>query len=288
VRKYLDAPNLDQWFDQYPERTGKPKNIGLIMAGNLPLVGLHDLICVFASGHNATVKLSSQDIVLIPLLCNIMISKNFEIQSKIVFVEDLDDSRIDGLIATGSDNTSRYIKYKFSEIPQIIRSNRSSVAILTGNETSQQLSKLGDDMLIYFGRGCRNVSKVYVPEQYRFDEFINSNRRFNSLNRHSKYFNNYLYQKALFSTREIDFIDTGYLLITRHHSVVAPLSVVYFETYKDTEHLNYLITQNSQKTQCIASAEQWYQGSYDFGSLQFPDLWDYADNIDTMQFLLDI
>ena len=285
INKFLDASNLNQWLARYPEMTDKSKNIGIVMAGNLPLVGFHDLLCVFVSGHNAKVKLSSQDSILLPLFYHGLVSIVPKVQQRIEFVAHLHPSTIDALIATGSDNTARYIRHKYSKMPRIIRSNRSSVAVLTGKESKAQLSGLGEDILMYFGKGCRNVSKLFVPDRFNFDEMIASNRRFESLLDHEKYSNNYRYQKALFRTRGIDFIDTGYLLITENRSTVSPLAVVYFETYRDPDHLEYIVNQNQQKIQCIASAKQWYPSSFDFGTLQYPDLWDYADNIDTMKFL---
>ena len=285
--RYLKEDHLDQWMLQYLNNLTAPKIIGVIMAGNLPLVGIHDFICVFASGHQIKIKLSHQDQLLLPLLLD-KLAPEYHQKGTIQIVQELHPNEIDAIIATGSDNTTRYIKYNFGSIPSIIRGNRSSIAILDGTETEEQLSALGNDVFTYFGRGCRNVSKLMVPVDYDLDKFCSSNRRFQELITHQKYCNNYRHQKALFTTAKKDFIDAGYTLFARDVSVVSPLGVIHYQEFKDLDQLDDLISIQQDKIQCIASAEQWYQNSLDFGTLQEPDLWDYSDNLDTMKFLCNL
>jgi hypothetical protein len=287
VLRYLKEDHLDEWKLRYTNYSSTQKIIGVIMAGNLPLVGIHDFICVFASGHQIRMKLSHQDQLLLPLLLD-KLDPEYQQKGIIQIVQELHPNDIDAIIATGSDNTTRYIKYHFGSIPSIIRGNRSSIAILNGRETQEQLSSLGNDVFTYFGRGCRSVSKLMVPVDYDLHEFSSCNRRFQELNKHQKYFNNYRYQKSLLGTENKDFIDAGYTLLVRNESVVSPLGVIHYQEYKDLEQLDVLISLQQDKIQCIASAEQWYQNSLDFGTLQEPNLWDYSDNLDTMKFLCSL
>ena len=213
------------------------------MAGNIPLVGLHDLICCYLCGHRALVKPSSQDRLLIDLLVNILWEIDPLAEKRIFLTDDLRTSDIDAIIATGSDNTNRYFKYQFGVLPGIIRSNRSSLGILRGDETSQQLQALGLDILSYFGRGCRNISKLLVPTDYDFNAFIDCNQSYRSLLDNRKYYNNYLYQKALYQVQQTTYIDTGYILLNQHEALGSPLSVLYYQYYDGQDQLKNVLSQ---------------------------------------------
>jgi hypothetical protein len=288
VCRYLDPPKLDQWSESYHLKTSNSRTVGLILAGNIPLVGIHDFICLVAAGHGAKIKMSSQDLLLLPLLYQELVNIEPLMEGLFTFTDMVPVDEIDAIVATGSDNTSRYIKYYYQGVPQIVRSNRTSIAVIRGDESSCQLSKLGTDIFSYFGKGCRNISKVWVPPNYDFTKFISSNQRFVELLKHSKYQSNYSYQRALFSTQGKKFIDTGYSFFYQSKEIVSPLSVVFFDSYNNPDQLNEMMLLDGEKIQCIASANGWYDLSYPFGSLQKPDIWDYADNIDTMEFLLEL
>ncbi len=288
VCRYLNSSKLDRWSGSYHPNTGNTSTVGLIMAGNIPLVGIHDFICVVAAGYRVKIKMSSQDQVLLPLLYQELVNIEPRLEQFFAFTNNLPVGQIDAIVATGSDNTSRYIKYYYPGIPQIIRSNRTSLAVIKGDENSDQLSELGTDIFSYFGKGCRNVSKVWVPPRYDFTKFISENLRFSELLKHPRYGSNYNYQRALYRTQGKEYIDTGYSLFYRSQEVVSPLSVVFYDFYNNLDHLKTMISLEGEKIQCISSAEGWFGQSYPFGSLQKPDLWDYADNIDTMDFLLKL
>jgi hypothetical protein len=286
VCRYLDPIKLNHWQGLYQSKSLTPKNTGIIMAGNIPLVGVHDLICCYLSGHKAVVKPSSQDHILLRLLIEKFSDIDRDIENKIHFVTRPEAANLDAVIATGSDNTSRYFKFHFDRLPGIIRSNRTSVAVIRGDENSSQLRSLGQDVYSYFGRGCRNISKLLVPADYDFDQLINCHKQYRILLDNSKYRDNYRYQKALALTEYKNVVDTGYSLLIRSEALVSPLAVLYFDYYEDLDDLRDELKEQEEKIQCIASANGWYQESLPFGSLQHPDLWDYADGIDTMEFLL--
>jgi hypothetical protein len=283
VAKFLDKPNLEKWTSSYQLAPEESKNIGVAMAGNIPLVGFHDLLCVLISGHNLTAKLSSQDSILIKWLADMLISIESEFSKRIVFQERL--NHVDAMIATGSDNTARYFEYYFRKIPHIIRKNRSSCAIILGEESSEELNVLGKDVFTYFGLGCRNVSKLYVPEGYNFIGLLDSWAPFHDIIYHHKYCNNYDYQKSILLVNGIPFLDTGYVLVTENNALVSPISTVYYETYADQHDLAKKLSEHKDKLQCLVAANSWYKESVAFGKAQFPEVWEYADNIDTLKFL---
>ncbi len=283
VAKFLDKSNLEKWTSSYLLAPKESKNIGVAMAGNIPLVGFHDFLCVLLSGHNLTSKLSSQDSILIKWLTDLLISIEPGFSTRIVFQERL--NHVDAMIATGSDNTARYFEYYFRKIPHIIRKNRSSCAIILGEEPADELNLLGKDVFTYFGLGCRNVSKFYVPEGYNFIGLLDSWAPFHDIIYHHKYCNNYDYQKSILLVNGIHFFDTGYVLVTENNALVSPISTVYYETYVDQNDLAKKISVHRDKIQCLVSANSWYKGSVAFGKSQLPEVWEYADNIDTLKFL---
>lgn len=286
IHHFLKKDTLSAWADQYPIQHQKSKTVGVAMAGNIPLVGFHDLLCILICGHQLVAKKSSQDSYLIDLLFDWLIEIEPRFKSNIRFEERLNG--VEAVIATGSDNTARYFEYYFRKIPHIIRKNRTSCAILMGEEAPELLFELGKDVFTYFGLGCRNVSKIFVPEDYDFPNLLNAWQPYESIILHHKYVNNYDYQKSILLVNGTHFYDTGYLLTTASTGLVSPISVLFYETYKNLADLDQKLQAQSEKIQCIVSADGWYQNSVAFGSAQRPDVSDYADQIDTMKFLTSI
>jgi hypothetical protein len=286
--EYLDEQKLLAWLQQYPtlllESRPQPQKIGVVMAGNVPAVGFHDLLCVLLSGHHLLAKLSTDDRVLMQFLINKLVEIEPSFAEKINIVERLNTA--DAYIATGSDNTARYFEYYFSKKPNIIRRNRTSVGVLNGNETKEELDALGKDILQYFGLGCRNVAKVFVPNGYDFREFYEAiEYQYTHFVNHHKYFNNYEYNKSVYLINQEPHFDNGFLMARETESLVSPISVLFFEYYSSTAQLNEVLVQQEEKIQCIVSQNGWYPNSLPFGKAQSPSLSDYADGIDTMVFL---
>jgi hypothetical protein len=263
-----------------------PQKIGLVLAGNIPTVGFHDLLLVILSGHQAHLKLSSSDNILIKLLVNQLISINPDIKNLITIADKLNDA--DAFIATGSDNTAKYFEYYFSKKPHIIRKNRTSVAVLTGEESKMELANLGNDIFQYFGLGCRNVSKIYVPRGYSFDKFFESIEYWNTIVLHHKYNNNYDYNKSIYLINLIPHFDNGFLLLKEDETLVSPISVCYFEYYENEDDLKQKISKFQDKIQCIVSKNRVFEGGFSFGEAQSPTLSDFADGVDTMRFLVEV
>jgi hypothetical protein len=278
----LTYENLKRWTDGYPALNDhfSPGNIGVIMAGNIPLVGFHDFISVLISGNNLIAKTSSKDAELIVRIGEILSAINPDFKKKISFTNGL-LTGFDAVIATGSDNSSRYFEYYFGKYLHIIRKNRNSIAIIKGDETDHDLENLGNDIFSYFGLGCRNVSKVYLPTGYDMHTMIKNWDRFSDVINHSKYANNYEYNMAIYLVNKEQFLDTGYLLLKESTQLSSPVSVLYYEFYNSDAELSEKIDNYKEKIQCIV-------GKYHipFGKAQCPKLWDYADNVDTLDFLL--
>lgn len=283
ISEMLNETDLDQWIDTNTDEPVKMNAIGLILAGNIPLVGFHDILCVLASGNKALIKLSSQDKQLIPYI----LSKLSEIEplftEQFEFIERLKD--FDAVIATGSNNTSRYFEYYFSKVPHIIRKNRNSIAFLNGNENREELKSLGHDIFDYFGLGCRNVSKIYVPKGYNFNTFFESIEEFKSVADHHKYNNNYDYNKSIFLVNMDKHLDNGFLLLKEDKRMASPLAVVYYEEYESIQEAEIELLANEDGIQCIISRSDLSMNVLPFGQSQRPGLWDYADGVDTMAFL---
>ena len=290
----LTAEVLTSWLSPYPAEPATPKRVGVVMAGNIPAVGFNDLLCVLISGHRIMAKLSSQDEMLMRYLIGELIAVEPAFAERIEIADQLNAA--DAFIATGSDNTARYFEYYFAKKPHVIRKNRTSVAVLTGVEDDAQLERLGDDILTYYGLGCRNVSTLFVPDEldgkpFDFVPLLRTlEPRMNQyLNLH-KYQNNYDYNKSIYLVNRVEHLDNGFLMVTptpdsTPGNLVSPISVVYYQTYGSLDHLRELLSQNAEKIQVIASAVGWYPGSIPFGTTQRPGLGDYADGVDTMAFL---
>ncbi len=281
--KALTDSNLKHWSAMYPQLTNEiePKKIGLIMAGNIPLVGLHDLISVLLSGHKAVVKLSSDDTLLMTYIINRINKISPELGSRIEIAERLNS--IDAVIATGSNNSSRYFEAYFGKYPNIIRKNRTSVAILNGNESSAELAQLGKDIFTFYGLGCRNVTKLYVPKNYSFNLFYESIFEYATVLDNIKYVHNYDYHKTLFLLNSEQMLDNEFLLIKEDTNLRSPIGVLHYE-YMSVEKKDLVKSLNqSEEIQCVIENQ-----SIKFGEAQNPQLWDYADNVDTLRFLLNL
>ncbi len=279
AQEFLDEEKLNNFTRNYPSVNDdiNAKKIGVVMAGNLPAVGFHDLLCVVLSGHECMAKLSSQDTVLMKAI--IAKLKNINPEIKITISEQL--KGVDALIATGSDNTSKHFEYYFRNVPHIIRKNRTSIAVITGKETVEELYNLGNDIFSYFGLGCRNVSKVYVPINYDFTKFFESIESYNQIIHQTKYLNNYEYNKSILLVNGVKHLDNGFLLVTQNEALVSPISILYFEEYSDNEMITKIIEANQDKIQCVIGVEQTIK----LGNAQAPMLEDFADGVDTMRFL---
>jgi hypothetical protein len=262
--------------------------VGLILAGNIPMVGFHDVLCVLITGNVALIKASSQDARLIKYVLEMLIEIESSFKDQYYFVERLEN--FEAIIATGSNNTSRYFEYYFGKVPHIIRKNRNSVALLTGNETKEQLSELGHDIFDYYGLGCRNVSKLMVPKGYNFNFFFESIETYQPIINHHKYNNNYDYNKSIYLVNSDKHFDNGFLLLKEDERLASPLAVLFYEYYDNLDSAQKLLEEQSDKIQCIVSTAplQVQNQVVDFGKSQQPDLWDYADNIDTIEFLQKI
>ncbi|AYL96304.1 acyl-CoA reductase [Mucilaginibacter celer] len=289
IGNMLNTADLEAWFSKYDLENNKPaKKVGLILAGNIPLVGFHDVLCVISSGNKALIKASSQDARLIKAVLEKLVAIDPSFADSYSFVERLEG--FDAVIATGSNNSSRYFDYYFGKVPNIIRKNRNSIAVLSGNETAEQLFDLGHDILDYFGLGCRNVSKVLVPEGYDFTFFFESIENHKAIINHHKYNNNYDYNKSIYLVNGDKHFDNGFLMVKEDDRLTSPLSVLFFGYYNDVADAENIITQNTENIQCVVSELplQITNQIVTFGQSQQPALWDYADGVDTMEFLSNL
>lgn len=279
----LERDKIENWMSGYGN-CPKPATVGIIMAGNIPMVGLHDLLCVLASGNRALIKLSSGDHILIPAVIDALIERFPELSDQVRYADGILNG-FDAVIATGSNNSSRYFEYYFGKYPHIIRKNRNSIAILRGNETGDQLKALADDIFIYFGMGCRNVSKIYIPAGYDISCLFDYFRHYSFLSDLHRYRNNYDYQKSIMLINQVDHLDNGFLLVSENKSVISPISVLYLEYYKSEDELHKMIESGNDNIQCVITGDKNFISAVPFGKSQQPELWDYADGIDTMKFL---
>ena len=277
---FLDKQKLKNWTTSYKIETVSPKKIGIVMAGNIPLVGFHDFLCVFISGHKAIIKASSKDEVLIKHLAQKLTEWDKEINEMIVFQEMLKDC--DAYIATGSNNSARYFEYYFKKYPHIIRRNRTSVAILNGNETTTELEKLADDVHLYFGMGCRNVTKIFVPKDYDFIPLLTAFKKYDHFKDHHKYKNNYDYNLALHILNGKFYMANESLILLENPPIFSPISQLNYEFYTDKNTIEESL-RSMEDLQCTVG-----HGHIPFGQAQLPSLTDYADGIDTINFLIKL
>lgn len=287
ARSFLQKDKLESWTNSYqlPASSSlnsgfKPQTIGIIMAGNIPLVGFHDLLCVFISGNKANIKVSSKDKVLLQHLVEKLAEFDPEIKNFIQFSEMLHGC--DAYIATGSNNSSRYFEYYFRKYAHIIRRNRTSVAILSGNENKDELENLSDDVYQYFGLGCRNVTKIYVPKDYDFIPILGAFKKYNYLADHHKYKNNYDYNLALHILNKKYYMTNDSILLIEDPSLFSPISQLNYEFYTDKNKLSETLSEQTD-LQCIIGKDH-----LPFGKSQTPTINDYADGIDTLQFICNL
>ncbi|MCX2575344.1 acyl-CoA reductase [Pedobacter sandarakinus] len=281
----LNSADIDAWFANM-SYTNTPKKIGLILAGNIPMVGLHDVLCVLATGNVALIKLSSTDDQLIKAVINLLTEIEPSFENKVVYVERLKD--FDAVIATGSNNSSRYFDYYFGKVPNIIRKNRNSIAVLDGTETTADFANLGFDIFDYFGLGCRNVSKIFFPKGYDIAKFYEGIEHFLPVINHFKYQNNYDYNKSIYLVNAAKHYDNGFLLLKEDVNLASPLAVLFYEEYSDLISLKERLQQETQNIQCIVTKGNLETKTFAFGESQHPKLWDYADNVNTIDFLKDL
>ncbi|MEO6728661.1 MAG: acyl-CoA reductase [Candidatus Dojkabacteria bacterium] len=284
----LNEQDLNLWTASYPIDTTSQKKIGLILAGNIPMVGFHDILSVLMSGNIALIKLSAQDDLLIPAVLNELIKIEPHFKTQLQFVERLEN--FDAVIATGSNNSSRYFDYYFSKVPHIIRKNRNSIALLTGEETSEELKHLGQDIFNYYGLGCRNISKLMVPKGYVFNHFFESIEEYSGILNHHKYQNNYDYNKSIYLVNRNEHLDNGFLLVTKDERMSSPLAVVYYEEYEQLEDVISKINSIADEIQVVVShiPNSLKTAKVNFGESQNPKLWDYADGVNTLEFLTSL
>lgn len=278
AENFLQKNLLEAWINQYQIQDNiQPKKIGIIMAGNIPMVGFHDFLCVFIYGHKAIIKPSSKDEVLIKHLAKKISEWNNEAEHYIVFAENL--KGCDAYIATGSNNSSRYFEYYFGKYPNIIRRNKTSVAILKGNESENDLELLANDIQQYYGMGCRNVTHLFVPKNYDFVPMLNALKKYDYFKDFNKYKNNYDYYLALLILNNKFYMTNESIILTESDTVFAPVSQINYSFYDDVKQLEKSL-QHNENIQCIVG-----EGFIPFGKSQSPSLTDYADGVDTMQFL---
>jgi Acyl-CoA reductase (LuxC) len=281
ARFFLQKEKLEQWVKHYRlDDNISPKKVGIVMAGNIPLVGFHDFLAVFVSGHTQIIKLSSKDDVLLKHLVDTMIHWNPDVASHVQFSEQLKDC--DAYITTGSDNSARYFEYYFGRYPSIIRKNRTSVSVLTGTETEEQLQLLADDVMQYFGLGCRNITQLYVPKEYDFVPLLNALRKYSWFFEHHKYRNNYDYQLAIYLMNNIYYMTNDCVVLIEAESPFSPIGTLHYQFYEDVNNVKALL-KNNDKIQAVVGA-----GGLPFGAAQSPQLMDYADGVDVMEFLLGL
>ncbi len=283
IVRMLEREQLTEWLNKYPDRNNPPANVGVIMAGNIPMAGFHDLLCVLATGNRILVKLSSSDSLLIPFITGLFFERMPSLSDRFALVQKLND--VDAVIATGSNNTSRYFEYYFGSKPHLFRKNRNSAAVITGTENEYDLILLGRDIFTYFGLGCRNISKIYVHEGFDFNilfpQFVTYG---DALMRHNKYMNNFDYQRAVFLLNMKPFLTNNFLIVSEDTSLASPVSVLHYEYYSDQANLEKKLEAVSQQLQCVTGKDR----KIALGQAQFPKVDDYADGVDTMNFLRQI
>lgn len=310
----LKEDKIRKWVSNYPNLTSHISHltsVNVIMAGNIPLVGFHDFLCVLMSENIFVGKLSSEDEFLLPALADILTEMDPEFKEKIIFTDSVRRLKFEGrrsdsqhqpstvkhqtavnaFIATGSNNSARYFEYYFGKYPHIIRKNRNAIAILDGTETDEDFKNLGKDIFQYFGMGCRNVSKIYIPKDYNLDTFFAAMVDFGDVINHNKYYNNHIYYRTIYLLTKEKFLDNNFLMLKEEERIASPVATLYYERYDTKEELIKKIELKKENIQCIVSHLTFQISSHkslSFGQTQSPELWDYADGVDTMEFLLSI
>lgn len=281
LSEYLDERKLQAWVNHYSvDDNIAPRKVGIVMAGNIPLVGFHDLLCAFITGHHAHIKLSDKDSILLKGIADKMKEFDSGVEKFITFADTL--KGCDAYIATGSNNTSRYFEYYFGRYPSIIRKNKTSVAILKGDERLEELELLADDVFMYFGLGCRNVTQIFVPHHFDFPLLLRAFNKYSYLKDHTRFRNNYDYNLALLIMNNRKYMSNEAIVLVEGDHLFSPVSELYYAYYDDrTSVLDSMV--KNESIQCIVA-----DGFVEAGQTQSPGLFDYADGADTMQFLLSI
>jgi len=278
---FLDPEKLEKWVHHYHiDDNIRPQKIGIVMAGNIPLVGFHDFLGVFITGHHQLIKLSDKDEVLMKHVVEKLEEWNPKVKAVVKTAEMLKDC--DAYIATGSNNSARYFQLYFGKYPSIIRGNKTSVAILNGNETLGDLECLADDVCVYFGLGCRNVTKIFVPKGYNFEMLLNAFKKYNYFSDITKYRNNYDYNLALLIMNNKFYMTNESIILSENENIFSPVSILHYSFYENEKNILAELLKN-ENVQCIVG-----EGQIPFGKSQEPGLFDYADGVDTMQFLLSL
>lgn len=278
----LTESNISVWLNTYPAQQTSER-LGLVLAGNIPLVGLHDVLSGLASGYSIEIKSSSNDNILLPFVVDFLSETQIEWKHKIHFTDGKLE-KFDRVIATGSTNTARYFEYYFKNVPHIVRKTRNGVGVLDGSETHEELAALCMDIMQYFGLGCRSVSHLMVPEGYDFNELFLALYEYRELIHHNAYANNYDYNKAVYLMQEIALLENGFIMFKKDKNLNSPIACVHYSTYKDIEEVEKSIELQQEQIQCVVSS--CLKNSLAFGHTQLPKLTDYADHVDTMAFLL--
>lgn len=282
--KKLTLPQLQQWIEKEGiEENSAPKTVGIVSAGNIPLVGLHDVVSALLAGHKVKVKLSTDDEPLMLFFIQQFTLANPTLGQNIQAVDKLEG--IDAAIATGSNNTARYFEYYFGKYPNIIRKNRNSIAVLTGNESVETMQKIGFDMMSYFGKGCRNVTQLWAPQGYDWVKFLDALQGYVYLADHNKYVNNYHYHRAILLLNKDEHLDAGFLLVREDRKIYSPIGMVNYAYYNDINEVKDFITQNTDSIQCVVSENPAIENAVSPGQTQNPELWEYADGVNTVAFL---
>jgi hypothetical protein len=288
IADMLDEKSLENWVSKYPflQKSTDAKQVGVIMAGNIPMVGFHDLLCILISGNRIVARLSSDDNKLLPLVVRALVFIEPRFESFIYFADGKIE-KIDAMIATGSNNSSRYFEYYFSKYPHIIRKNRNSVAVLEGNESPEQIAELGKDIFQYYGLGCRNVSKLMIPRDYVIDRFYEGIYSYSYVMDNKKYANNYEYNRTVYLMNSVKgLLDNNFLMLKEDIGIASPVGVLYYERYVDKDTLKLKLKADSQSIQCVVSQDpSIYKPVINFGYTQCPTVLDYADGVDVMEFL---
>jgi hypothetical protein len=280
----LTKEKLTAWVSQYELGNITPRKVGLILAGNIPLSGFHDMLCILMAGHELHAKLNANDPVLPAFFREQMIDINSIFEGWIHFPERL--NHIEALIANSlNDSSSRYFEQYFAKMPNILRKSRNSIAVLTGKENAAELKQLGVDIFAYYGLGSRNIAKLYVPQNYVFTTLFEALEEWKHVTHHHKYNNNYDYNKSVYLVNSIPHYDNGFLMLKEDPLLVSPISVLFYERYADEGDLALKLQMHKDQIQFIVSKDAWYPKSLDMGQVQSPQLHEYADNIDTMAFL---
>ena len=284
----LKEEALVEWASGYRLDSDRPgKRVALIMAGNIPAVGFHDFLCVLVAGHSLIIKPSHEDRFLIPWMADFLKRVEPDFRDRI-FISEGPLRGFDAVIATGSDNSARYFETYFGKYPSIIRRNMNSIAFLDGTESENELLCLSKDIMLYYGRGCRSVSCLLLPTQYKFEPLEKALEKYRHMEYHHRYYNNYEYQKAIHWVGRIPFRDNGFLLMTENEQLQSPLGVLHYTYYNHPEDVDRFLEKNESRIQCLLSVPGKRKGAVPLGSAHSPGLDDYADRVDTMRFLTEL